>query len=253
MTDLFREVEEDLRREQFSKLWEKYGTWVIGLAVAIVLVTAAVVGWRAWVHSAQVADSVAYDAAVKETADAAPAEAAEALAALAAEMGGGYETLALLQEADRRLAAGEADAARAIYEKVANDGGVPGIMRGLAAVKAGLLVVDTASYEDMKARMAPLTSGQSPWRQNALELVALTAMRAGEWQEADIRVKEVIADPATPAGLRDRAHVMQALIAPHLPRVVEEGEAAPASGEPAPAEETQSETQDAPASPAATE
>lgn len=248
MTDLFREVEEDLRREQFSKLWEKYGTWVIGLAVAVVLVTAAIVGWRAWVHSAQVADSVAYDAAVKEAADAAPAEAAEALAALAAEVGGGYETLALLQEADRRLAAGEADAARAIYEKVTNDGSVPGIMRGLAAVKAGLLVVDTASYEDMKARMAPLTSGQSPWRQNALELVALTAMRAGEWQEADIRVKEVIADPATPAGLRDRAHVMQALIAPHLPRAAEEGEAAPT-----PAEETQSETQDAPASPAATE
>lgn len=254
MTDLFREVEEDLRREQFSKLWEKYGAWVLGLAVAIVLVTAAVVGWRAWVHSAQVADSVAYDAAVKEAAGAAPAEAAKAFAALAAEVDGGYETLARLQEADRRLAAGEADAARALYEQVANDGSVPGIMRGLAAIKAGLLLVDTASYEDMKARMAPLTSGESPWRQNALELVALTAMRAGEWQEADIRIKEIIADTATPAGLRDRAHVMQALIAPHLPRVAEEGEAAaPASAEPAPAEETQSETQDAPVSPAATE
>ena len=44
MTDLFREVEEDLRREQFSKLWEKYGAWVIGLAVGIVVLTAAFVG-----------------------------------------------------------------------------------------------------------------------------------------------------------------------------------------------------------------
>lgn len=254
MTDLFREVEEDLRREQFSKLWEKYGAWVLGLAVAIVLATAAVVGWRAWVHSAQVADSAAYDAAVKETAEAAPAEAAEAFAALAAELDGGYKTLARLQEADRRLAAGEADAARAIYEQVSSDGGVPDIMRGLAAVKAGFLVIDTASYEDMKARMAPLASGSSPWRQNALELVALAAMRAGEWQEADTRVKEIIADPTTPASLRDRAHVIQVLIAPHLPRAAEEGEAvAPASGEPAPEEDTQSETQDAPVSPAATE
>jgi hypothetical protein len=253
VTDLFREVEEDLRREQFSKLWEKYGAWLIGLAVAIVLATAAVVGWRAWVHSARVGDSAAYDAAVQETAEAAPAEAAEAFAALAAEVGGGYETLARLQEADRRLAAGEADAARTIYEQVANDGGVPDIMRGLAAVKAGFLVVDTASYEDMKARMAPLASGSSPWRQNALELVALTAMRAGEWREADMRVKEIIADPTTPTSLRDRAHVIQVLIAPHLPRAAAEGEAAPASEEPAPGEEAQSETQDAPVSSAVTE
>ena len=251
MTDLFREVEEDLRREQFSKLWEKYGTWVIGLAVAIVLVAAAVVGWRAWVHSEQVEDSAAYNAVVKETADAAPAEAAEAYAGLAAETDGGYETLALLREADSRLAAGEADAARAIYEQVSNDGGVPSIIRGLAAIKAGLLVVDTASYDDMKARMAPYTASDSPWQGYALELVSLAAMKAGEWQAADTSVKEIIANQTTPAGLRDRAHVMQALIAPQLPREVE-----PAAAEdvkPDTPEQTPEDTQEAPAAPAETE
>ncbi|MEP2829490.1 tetratricopeptide repeat protein [Parvibaculum sp.] len=256
MTDLFREVEEDLRREQFSKLWEKYGTWVIGLAVAIVLITAAFVGWRAWVHSTRVADSAAYNAVVKETADAAPAEAAEAFAGLAAEMGGGYETLALLREADIRLAVGEADAARAIYEQVSNDGGVPSIIRGLAAIKAGLLVVDTASHDDMKARMAPYTSGDSPWQGYALELVALSALKAGEWQTADTSVKQIIANQATPPGLRDRAHVMQALIAPNLPRIVE-----PAAAEEAPSEtprdtsedDIQETTPEAPAAPAETE
>jgi len=232
VTDLFREVEEDLRREQFSKLWEKYGTWVIGLAVAVVLITAAFVGWRAWEHSSQVADSAAYNAVVKETANAAPAEAAEAFARLAAETDGGYETLALLREADARLAADEADAARTIYEQVSNDGGVPSIIRGLAAIKAGLLVVDTASHDDMKARMAPYISADSPWQGYALELVALSAMKAGEWQMADTSVKQIIANQTTPPGLRDRAHVMQALIAPNLPR----------TAEPAAAEEAQSDT-----------
>lgn len=250
MTDLFREVEEDLRREQFSKLWKKYGIWVIGLAVAIVVVTAAFVGWRAWVHSSQVEDSAVYAATVKETAQAAPAEAAAAFAALAGKVDGGYETLARLQEADRSLAAGEGDAARGIYEEVANDGGVPAIVRGLAAIKAGLLVVDTASYVDMKARMAPYTASGSPWQGYALELVALSAMKAGEWHAADTSVKEIIANQATPPGLRDRAHVMQALIAPNLPRNAAPEEAAPAQDKQS---SSQEEATEAPASPAETE
>ncbi len=45
MSDIFREVDEDLRREQFKRLWDRFGTYVIGLAVLIVVVTA---GYRGW-------------------------------------------------------------------------------------------------------------------------------------------------------------------------------------------------------------
>ena len=38
MSDIFREVDEDLRREQYKKLWERFGSYVIGLAVLIVVV-----------------------------------------------------------------------------------------------------------------------------------------------------------------------------------------------------------------------
>jgi hypothetical protein len=217
VTDLFREVEEDLRREQFSKLWEKYGIYVIGLAVAIVLVVAAVVGWRAWSHASRVEASARYDELVAELEEgAAPEEAAAAFDNFAAETGGGYETLARLQQADRLLEAGERDAALAVYEEVANDASL-GLVRGMATVRAGLIVVDTASYDDMKARMAPIMSEDSPWHGNALELLALVAMREGAWTDADGYVKRIIANPASPSGLRDRAHVIQALAAPHLP------------------------------------
>ncbi|MEQ8268041.1 MAG: tetratricopeptide repeat protein [Parvibaculum sp.] len=248
MTDLFREVEEDLRREQFSKLWSKYGIYVIGAAVAIVLVVAAVVGWRAWSHSQRVAASARFDEVVKASADATPAEAAAAFAELAGDTSGGYRTLALLHEADKRLAAGERDAALEVYDRIGNDGGVPSIIRGMAAIKAGLLRVDTASYDDMKARMAPLLAEGDPWRENALELLALAAMREGKWQDVDANARQIIANPATPAGLRDRAHVLQALAAPHLPRA----EVAPEETQPEAQSddvqpETQPETDDAPA------
>lgn len=223
MTDLFREVEEDLRREQFSKLWEKYGIYVIGAAVSIVLIVAAIVGWRAWTQSKAVEASARYEALVVEMANMAPAESAAAFAEFADGVSGGYRIMARLAQADRLLAADDREGALAAYEAVANDGRAPQIVRGMATVKAGLLLVDTVSLDDMRARVALINRDASPWRSNALELIALAAIREGKWVEADANAKLIIADPATPPGLRDRAHVIQALAAPHLPR-----EAAPA-------------------------
>lgn len=242
MTDLFREVEEDLRREQFSKLWEKYGIYVIGAAVSIVLIVAAVVGWRAWSHSKTVEASAAYEALVVEMANMPPSESAVAFAEFADGASGGYRIMARLAQADRLLAADDSEGARAAYEAVANDGRAPEIVRGMATVKAGLLLVDTLSLDDMRARVALINREGSTWRSNALELIALAAIREGKWVEADANAKLIIADQATPPGLRDRAHVIQALAAPHLPR-----EAAPAPAA-APVEEAvEEEPAEAPA------
>ena len=46
MTDIFREVEEELRHDHYAKLWRKYGKYVIALAVLIVAGTAGSVAWR---------------------------------------------------------------------------------------------------------------------------------------------------------------------------------------------------------------
>ena len=45
MSDIFREVDEEVRRDQFKKLWERYGIFIIALAVLFV---AAVGGWRGY-------------------------------------------------------------------------------------------------------------------------------------------------------------------------------------------------------------
>jgi hypothetical protein len=238
LTDLFREVEEDLRREQFSKLWDKYGAYLIGLAVGIVVLTAAIFGWRAWSHSQTVDTSARYDALVKEVAAASPEEAAGLYAAFAADASGGYAVLARLREADAQLAAGNRDAALSVYGTVAGNSAAPAIVRGMARVKAGLIEVDTLSYDDMKNRMAPLLTEGNPWRENALEILALSAAKAGVWADVSLNAQAIIANASSPAGLRDRAHVMQALAAPHLPRAAAE-EAAPAPAEEAPADATE--------------
>ena len=45
MSDIIREVDEELRRERIEKLWQRYGVYIVAAAFLIVL---AVAGWRAW-------------------------------------------------------------------------------------------------------------------------------------------------------------------------------------------------------------
>ena len=45
MSDIIREVDEELRRERMMKLWERYGIYVVAVAVLVVV---AVGGWRVW-------------------------------------------------------------------------------------------------------------------------------------------------------------------------------------------------------------
>ncbi|MFZ3034946.1 MAG: tetratricopeptide repeat protein [Parvibaculum sp.] len=217
MTDIFSEIEQDLRREQVNKLWEKYGIYLISLAVGIVVVAAMIVGWRAWVTSRAEASSAEYDALMAVAATQKPEEAAAALGAFAENATRGYAVLARMQQAGELVKAGDEKGAVAALDKIADDSGVSPILRGMAQVKAGLLLVDTSSYDEMNARLASLDESGNIWRNNARELLGLSAYKAKKYAEAEANFSAIIADEKSSPGLRDRAHVMQALLAPHLP------------------------------------
>lgn len=216
MTDLFSEIEQDLRREQANKLWEKYGIYLIGLAVGIVLVASAVVGWRAWQNSRAEDASGAFDAVMAATAEQKPEEAAAALSAFAADTTSGYAALAYMEQGGFLLQAGDTKGAVDAFDKAAADTSISPVLRGMAQIKSGLLLVDTASFDDMNARLAGLDEAGNPWRNSARELLGLSAYKAGQYEIAETNFAAIIADNTASAGLRDRAHVMQALIAPYI-------------------------------------
>ena len=45
VSDIFHEVDEEVRREQLKKLWDRYGNYAVAAAVLLVLAVAA---WRAY-------------------------------------------------------------------------------------------------------------------------------------------------------------------------------------------------------------
>ena len=94
---IFREVDEELRREQLAKIWQQYGTYILGAAALIVI---GVGGWK-WLEARRVtqieAASIKYDAANQLATDGKADDAQAALALIAKSGPEGYALLAKLR------------------------------------------------------------------------------------------------------------------------------------------------------------
>lgn len=165
MSDIIREVDEELRRENWEKLWKRYGKFVFGAAVGLVAATAAVVGWRAYDKDQRLKQGNNFAAAVAtaESSESLSASA-DAMAALAENAAAGYAMLAGFREAMLRAEAGEHEAAIAIYDALAEDDSVEPMFRDLAVLYSVRVQTDTGDAATLIARLAPLTAEDGDWR-----------------------------------------------------------------------------------------
>ena len=213
MSDVFQEVDEDLRRDLYVRLWKAYGKYIIAVIAAIVLGTASGVGYREYTSSRTHAASDRYEDAVALLKAGKEQQALMGFSQLAADTGGIYAVLALVRQAAALGSRGDREAAVALYDRVASgDVSAPEIIRDLAGLRAAMLIIDTASSEEVAARLDPLADDDRPLKYSARELLGILALRAGNSGAAgDIFVK-IAEDGAAPAGLRARAAALGASV-----------------------------------------
>ncbi|MGA8158136.1 MAG: tetratricopeptide repeat protein [Rhodoplanes sp.] len=210
MADIFSEVNEEVRREQLKKLWDRYGLFILAAAVLVVVGVGA---WRAyqWYETRKAAEAgAAYNAAAQLAQDGKPTEATAAFAQLATSGTPAYRTLARLREAEV-MATRDSAAAVAIFDEVAANSGAPQLLRDLATVRTGFVLVDKAPYADISRRLEPLAQPNGSFRHSARELLALSAWRSGDMAAARRWAEAALSDPDAPAGLRARIDVLKAL------------------------------------------
>jgi hypothetical protein len=210
VSDIFDEVDEEVRREQFKKLWERYGTLFIALAFLIV---AGVAGWRGY-HYWQ--DKRAAETGAKFTAAALLAEqgkhedAEKAFARVAAEGTAGYRVLARLREA-AELAARDPKAAVAVYDDIAASSSTGQPLKDFAAVRAAMLLLDSAPLADITRRLEPVAAAGAPFRHSARELLAVAAWKAGDTTVMRKWTTLIRGDQETPPSVRQRVEVLLSL------------------------------------------
>ncbi len=212
MADIFHEVDEEVRREQLKKLWERYSGLIIAVAVLFVASIGAWRGYEWWQQRKAAAAGAQFEQAVTLSEQGKHQEAEAAFAKIASDAPGGYQVLARLRAAQELAQSKPADAVKA-YDAIAADASVGQAMQDLAAVRAGLLLVDTAPLSEMQQRLEPLTASNRTFRHSARELLAMSAWRNHDYTAARKYIDMINLDAASPPGTRERAQVLAALIA----------------------------------------
>ena len=205
MADIFREVDEDLRHERYLKLWRRWRYWLLGVGVAALGGAVAYVMLADAQESAREAEGRQFAVAVASIEAGRSGEAADLLATLAADSETGYAALARLAEADARAGRGDISGAIFVYDQMAADSRLDPLYRDLGALLAAQRLVDRASAAEVNQRLAPLLTGQSPWRPLATELSAVAEMRSGNEEAARGLFAQLVSDPGAPLGQRQRA------------------------------------------------
>ena len=212
LSDIFREIDEELRRDNLLKLWSRYGRYVVAAAVGVLLVAAGVVAWRNHQLAERRAEATRYAGALNLAQGGKSADAAKVFAAIANE-GGGYALLASLEEAGLLAKSGDRKAAIAIYDRIAATPGIEPEFHGLAVLLSVMHGMPDADPQRTIARLAPLTGSDNPWRPTALELTALARLKSGDKKAALDLYKGLADDLTAPRGLRARAAEMAAALA----------------------------------------
>ena len=212
MADIFHEVDEEVRRERLQQLWDRYSIYVIALAVLIVAAIGAWRGYEYWEAKKAATAGAAFESALSLSEAGKHAEAEAAFAKVAAEAPAGYRTLARLRAAAELAQTKRADAVKA-YDELAADTSLGATLQDLAAVRAGMLMVDSAPLSDMRRRLDPVAEPGHTFRHSARELLALSAWRNHDFTAARRYIDMIASDGETPPGTRARADVLSALIA----------------------------------------
>ena len=213
MSELFNEVDEEVRREQLKKLWDKYSLFIVAVAILIV---AAVGGWRGYqyLEAKKAADAGdAFNKAVELSEQNKHSEAETAFSNLVAKAPYGYRLLSrfrLAAEVEKR----DPKAAVQMFDELAADRSIGAEQQELARIRAGGILVDTASYADMKQRLEADTAPNATFHHVARELLALSAVRANDSGAARQWLDMISADADTPPSVRSRAEALQALLPP---------------------------------------
>ncbi len=125
---------------------------------------------------------------------------------------GAYPLLARMRAATVLVEKGDFAGAVAEFDKVAADTSIPAAIRDMARLRAGYILVDNGTYQDVSTRVEVLTDETNALRHSAREVLGLSAWKEGRAKDALVFFEQITDDEAAPRNTRDRAAMLSELI-----------------------------------------
>jgi hypothetical protein len=209
MSDIFHEVDEDVRRDKAADLWKRYQTPVFVVAFLIVAATGAWSYYQNKHREAAESANARFEAAVALANAGKSAEAAAAFDALAKDAPPGYASLARVRAAEART-----DRTQALAElnAIAEDAKVDKITQQVALLRAALLIMEGGDREKLERALGPMMTSDGAFRFSAQEWNGLDALANDDFDEAERVFDQVLANNDAPESMRQRAAAYRGLL-----------------------------------------
>jgi hypothetical protein len=207
-SEVFREVDEDYRRDQMIAFWRRYGVAVAALAVLTMAAALAFNVFTARAQQRKEAETAQFEALLSGIQAGSEQESIAALAAYAANAKPVQATLAMLTEAALRQRAGNDTAAAQVYHQIADGDEASQDLKDLAIVRLGYIAADATTPEPLIPRLQAIAGKDSPWRYSAREAIALLTARAGQREAAAKMFSDLALSPGAPPDLAGRARAL---------------------------------------------
>lgn len=209
--DIFEEIKEDLEREKYSNLWQRYGYLILLLIILIIGGTAAGTWWKNHTHSKQEASGNQFEKAIVTAGKNELAEAEKLYEQIAKEGHGDIAVLASLQKASLLAKQGKAADAITLYEQLSTTQSSDPALKELASLLALYLRIETGKADNLDAKFELLTKEGSVWRSSALELKGLYTLQKGDRAQAKEIFSALANAEETPSGIKERAKALAGL------------------------------------------
>jgi hypothetical protein len=230
VTDLFEEVEEQLRSDRYRELARKLLPWMLGLAAAALAITLAYWGYDTWQKRTIDTASSDYAAAIDAMQHQDPAKARQLWTKVSQSQAKAYKALSLMHLGAFALEQKKTADAVKLFDQAADATSEP-MIADLARLKSAFALLDTAPLKDVEGRLTPLIKDGRPYRLEAREALAFAKLNAGDTNGARGEFLLIQQALGAPESLQQRAQAALALIdsgsAKVLPAVVKAALAAP--------------------------
>lgn len=210
MSDIFQEVEEDVRKERYEQLWKKYGNYVIGAAALLVIAVGGYQAWNAYDSSQRQAVSDQFEAALKVAQSGKAPEAEAQFTELSKSGYTGYATLSKFNLVGVYLAQAKRDPAVTLLRELTES--PDDVVSSVARLRLAWLEADARPRAEIQTILEPLTAAENPWRFAAAEVLAYSELKSGSRPQAENDFLNLSQEPLAAPGLRQRASAILAYL-----------------------------------------
>ena len=206
MSNLFNEIDEDLRQDKLKTLWNKYRAAVFTFVIVIALGLTSSEFYQYWSTSKEKNSGLIFSEIIDNIIQGDIQLAQDNIDKLSNEGTKNYKSYALVLKSDLLLSQGNLIEVEKIYDEII-DTTNNSLLKNLAILKLSYIKVDNYSFDQMNQELGDLL-GDKTLGLFAHEILAMSAYKNEVYDKGIASLEIILSDERTTNNMFDRAQMM---------------------------------------------